>query len=256
MREFKSIGNICIKDNLNIIYVLCKIEYILTEDEKFKYIFTPNYSVIDLLDNNIFQGIPGLNLDLRKDKYVRENITPTFISERVPTPNREDYYELLKEVNMDYMDPIKYLILSDKRYSGDTLFVIDYYDRKTVVIDVDNYRNSIAVIKNIVSNLAGGNNVKINDEIIDDTNRKPFFNIFYKIYEKMYDSSKEKQKEGIEKAKQEKKYKGRKPISVDILKFDYLEEKVEKKEITRQDLMKELGISKDKYYRLRKNSQN
>ena len=256
MREFKSIGNICIKDNLNITYVLCKIEYILTEEKKAKYIFTPNYSVIDLLDNNIFQGIPGLNLDLRKDKYVRENITPTFISERVPTPNREDYYELLKEVNMDYMDPIKYLILSDKRYSGDTLFVIDYYDRKTVVMDIDNYRNSIAVIKNIVSNLTGGNNIKINDEIIDDTNRKTFFNIFYKIYEKMYDSSKEKQKEGIEKAKQEKKYKGRKPISVDILKFDYLEEKVEKKEITRQDLMKELGISKDKYYRLRKNSQN
>ena len=53
MREFKSIGNICIKDNLNIIYVLCKIEYILTEDEKFKYIFTPNYSVIDLLDNKL-----------------------------------------------------------------------------------------------------------------------------------------------------------------------------------------------------------
>ena len=256
MREFKSIGNICIKDNLNITYVLCKIEYILTEEKKAKYIFTPNYSVIDLLDNNIFQGIPGLNLDLRKDKYVRENITPTFISERVPTPNREDYYELLKEVNMDYMDPIKYLILSDKRYSGDTLFVIDYYDRKTVIMDIDNYRNSISVIKNIVSNLTGGNNVKINDEIIDDTNRKTFFNIFYKIYEKMYDSSKEKQKEGIEKAKQEKKYKGRKPISVDILKFDYLEEKVEKKEITRQDLMKELGISKDKYYRLRKNSQN
>ena len=50
---------------------------------------------MDLLPNNIFQGIPGLNLELRKDKYVRKNMTPVFISERTPSAHREDLWELL-----------------------------------------------------------------------------------------------------------------------------------------------------------------
>lgn len=57
----------------------------------------------------MFQGIPSLNLDLKKEVYVRENILPTFILERVPSKNREDLYDLLKSVNLTYIDPIEYL---------------------------------------------------------------------------------------------------------------------------------------------------
>ena len=31
--------------------------------DTFKYIFTPYYDVIDLLNSDIFQGLPGLELD-------------------------------------------------------------------------------------------------------------------------------------------------------------------------------------------------
>ena len=254
MREYKSFGTICVKDEYGFIYALCKIEYILKEDDNYKYIFRPNYSVIELLGSNIFQGIPGLNLDLKKEEYIRDNINPTFISERVPSKNREDYYELLSSVNMTYMDPIKYLILTKDQYSGDNLFVIPYEEKKIIEINSSSM-NNITLIKNVLLNLCLGNDIMMNDTVINDDTRKTFYNTFLPMYIKSYNLNKLKQKEGIEKAKKEGKYKGRKPIKVDMLVFNDLQERLEKKLITRQQLLDHLGISKDKYYRLKKYSQ-
>lgn len=53
-------------------------------------------------------------MDLKKKEYIRKNIIPTFISERVPQKNREDFYELLEKLNMKFMDPIEYLIRTDE----------------------------------------------------------------------------------------------------------------------------------------------
>lgn len=89
---FESVGTICLKGQNNFIYKICKITYRLFEDESFEYVFEPNYFLIDLLDSKYFQGISGLNLDLKKQEYIRKNIIPTFISERVPQKNREDFY--------------------------------------------------------------------------------------------------------------------------------------------------------------------
>ena len=119
MKTFESVGTICNPGPFNLIYAICDLEYILNDDDSFKYIFTPNYNTIDLLTSEYFQGIPGLNLDLKKEVYIREYRIPTFISERVPQKNREDYLELLAKVNMEYMDPIEYLIRTDEQYFGD-----------------------------------------------------------------------------------------------------------------------------------------
>lgn len=43
---------------------------------------------MNLLDVDIFQGIPGIDLDLKKEKYIRDNVIPSFISERFPSQNR------------------------------------------------------------------------------------------------------------------------------------------------------------------------
>ena len=255
MREYKSFGTICVKDEYGFIYALCKIEYILKEDDNYKYIFKPNYSVIELLGPNLFQGIPGLNLDLKKEEYIRDNINPTFISERVPSKNREDYYELLSSVNMTYMDPIKYLILTKDQYSGDNLFVIPYEEKKIIEINSSSMSN-ITLIKNVLLNLCLGNDIMMNDTVINDDTRKTFYNTFLPMYIKSFNLNKLKQKEGIDKAKKEGKYKGRKPIEVDMLVFNDLQERLEKKLITRQQLLDHLGISKDKYYRLKKYSRN
>ncbi len=254
MKSLTSKGIICIKDKLNIEYRVCKIEYTLYENEEFEYVFTPNYEVIEYLDKNkIFQGIPGIDLDLKEEKYIRKNIIPTFISERVPSENREDYYDLLKEVNMEYMNPIEYLIKTKKRYSGDKLYVIPFEERKNVVIysiDKDKRFNRMSLDKYILDNLAAGNKLTLYDG--KNLNNIIFFKMIELFYTDEVKEFKRCQMRGINKAKKEGKYKGRKPIVVDEVSFMNMLERVSNKELTARKAAEKLGISIDKYYRLKK----
>ena len=70
------------------------------------------------------------------------------------------------------------------------------------------------------------------------------------------ESIKDVQLFGIEAAKQKNKYKGRKPIDVDRLAFLEIYERIKKKEITVKEGAKKLGISIDKYYRVKKQIKN
>lgn len=83
---------ICIKDNLNIEYVLCKLDYISNDDDTFKYIFTPYYDVIDLLNSDIFQGLPGLELNFKK-KNILEKISNLYLFLKV-------YLQILVKITM------------------------------------------------------------------------------------------------------------------------------------------------------------
>lgn len=60
---------------------------------------------------------------------------------------------------------------------------------------------------------------------------------------------KTRQREGIELAKKQGKYKGRKPIEVDLDVFGAVYEQVLNKERTNAWAMKELGLKKDVYYK-------
>lgn len=252
MDKYISRGIICIKDNYNIEYRICEIKYTLNKDESFEYIFTPNYSVINLLETDIFDSIPGLDFDLKRKEYKRKNIIPTFISERVPKESRQDYYELLKKRDMDYMDPIEYLIRSKSRYSGDTLYVINYEEKDTVNIDINKIKNKTAdCIRKILIEICKGNTININKTTINDNNRKEIYNILISIYDKSYKQRNKAQEKGISKAKKEKKYKGRKPIKVDKMKLLEMEDKVKKHKITSKQAADKLGISIYKYYRER-----
>ena len=244
MESISSKGLICIKDKLNIEYIICEIEYILKQDGTFKYVFTPFYNVIDLLDEVIFQGIPGIDLSLRKEVYVRENIVPTFISERVPSSNRENYYELLAKVNLKYMDPIKYLIRTNEKYSGDTLYVIECRNNNKIILDkTEGKLNTFGLMKIALDNIASNNEVVLSDgTCLND--------------KKSYISTSSKQKEGISLARLNGKYSGRKPIKVDELLFQEQLEMISKGKITAKKAASNLGISIDKFYRLRKNLQN
>ena len=176
-------GLICIKDEYGLTYNVCTLTYVINEDDTFKYIFNPNYNVIHLLNPSVFQGIPGINLDLELKEYVRENKTPIFISERVPSIQREDYYDLLKENQMEYMDPIVYLQRTKKQYSGDKFFVIEYNPKKTIIFDEEYKKcNSFIRLKHILDNICIGNDLIINNQTIDDSNRKMFYDVFIDGY--------------------------------------------------------------------------
>ena len=194
MKSVTTSGLICVKDKLNIEYSVCKIDYIINEDDTYKFVFTPYYDVIDLLESDIFQGIPGLNLDLRKEEYIRENMRPVFISERVPSEKREGYRDFLKKVGMDYMDPVEYLIRTDYKYSGDNFYVIRYKEREKVVLDnIPSEYDSIELIENIINNISHGKEVYLdNGKNINDKN---IFETLLFIYSKIVRKQKPKEPE-------------------------------------------------------------
>ena len=123
MKEAVTSGVICLDGEYDFTYYIADIKYTEREDESFCYEITPNYSVIDLLTTEYFQGIPGLDLGLKKKSYIRENVVPVFISERTPGENREDLWELLKECDMQYLNRLEWLIRTKTRYSGDGMYV-------------------------------------------------------------------------------------------------------------------------------------
>lgn len=126
MRSKTDSGMITYRDRFDIDYGICIIEQTVFENEDFRYEFRPAYKVIDILPKE-FDGIPGLDLELRKETYVRENILPVFIADRVPPKNRENIHEELAEVGLQYYDALEWLLRTDRRYFGDSLRVVPVY---------------------------------------------------------------------------------------------------------------------------------
>ena len=121
-------ASLVIKDK-GLIYNICTLtQFIDGEDISFK--FVPNYSVIDLLPDGLFEGIQGLDLDLRKEEYYREGV-PTFIYERVPQRNRIDLERYVKASGLDYYNPIA-ILKEGYKYAGDNIFATKYIDPKEV----------------------------------------------------------------------------------------------------------------------------
>lgn len=254
MREIKTRGIICVKDKVGFEYELSEIEYIEREDETYEYIFTPNYCVMDLLPNNIFQGIPGLNLELRKDKYVRKNMTPVFISERTPGAHREDLWELLSMYDMDYLNRLEWLIRTDMTYSGDPMYVKRYIPEEyKVQVDlsekVNQEKKYLKVVEYMLKEICKGNDLIVDDVCITDENRKQMHAMLMKIYTKSIIEMRERRREGIEKAKKAGKYKGRTPIEIDVVKMDEVFTQFNKRMISEVEAIKKLGVSKSTFYR-------
>ncbi len=172
------------------------------------------------------------------------------ISERVPQPNRVDYYELLEEVGMTYMDPILYLIRTDKVYFGDRFYMIPDQEKKTVSFDDFPPRSSAAsCLRMVLDCLAAGDEVQIGNVKIDDAIRLPVFRVLYCLYSHSVEAKKAAQQEGIAKACFLGKYQGRKPVPFDYPRFLSLVDQVKSQGLSAKQAAGELGISTDKFYR-------
>ena len=175
MREIITRGDICLKDDYNLTYKVADISYTEWEDESFVYEIKPDYSVINLLDTKDFQGIPGLDLDLKKETYIRENIIPVFISERAPGKNREDLWKLLQDCHMQYLNQLEWLIRTDTRYSGDKLFVKRPENKTIEVNSISSLGNRSAVIcSNLLETICYGDSIILPSLVIDDKNRRQY----------------------------------------------------------------------------------
>ena len=100
-----------------------QIDYQEFGEENFQYVITPYWEMIDGLPASVFQGFPGIDLELRLKHYYRVNYIPTFIAERTPAENREDLWELLEAVGLTYYDRFEWLLRTSMRAANDNLIV-------------------------------------------------------------------------------------------------------------------------------------
>ncbi len=250
MREIITRGDICLNDEYNLTYKVADITYTEREDESFIYEIRPNYSVISLLDTKDFQGIPGLDLDLKKESYIRENVIPVFISERTPGKNREDLWKLLEDCDMQYLNQLEWLIRTDTKYSGDKLFVQRPEDKTIEVKSANDLGHRSAVIcRKMLETICYGNTIILPSLRIDDTNRKQYYELLKALYSterKFLDSQRSA---GIAASAKKGNYKGREKIQIDKLAAQEIFSDYTAKKINSTDASEKLGISKSTFLR-------
>lgn len=224
MKKLTTKGFICLEDEYKFIYKIAIIEYEEWEDGSFNYIFRPFYNVVDMLPNHLFQGIPGLDLSLKKATYERKNIVPTFIEERTPSQNREDLWKLIEESGMQTLNRLEWLIKTDKKYVGDNFFVIPFegkdfirYQEKSMY-DLVNRSNNLT--KKLLEIICFGDYLYTDDIIIDDKSRFYYYKLLMPMYIREFEHNKNLRMYGIKKAKSQHIYKGRERIKLDPLLFD------------------------------------
>lgn len=256
-------------------YSVGKIEYQHFEDESFQYIISPFWDVIDGLPAGTFHGIPGIKMELRLEHYYRVNYTPVFITERTPSPEREDMWELMESVGLDYYDRLEWLIRTPLRSGNDNLIVerwraepirINYEkSRKEFIFDQFQYGDTLVVsrLQELASSVGGmaealnrllgaGVNIECieDNRLITTSDIQVLLPVITAARELYLESRTAKQAEGICHAKKQGKYRGRKKLKVDEVKFRSVCDRVRLGSITVDEAMKELNIpSRSTFYR-------
>lgn len=253
MKECTTIGLICLKDDLDIEYKIAKLTYTEREDESFTYIFTPCYNVIELLSPPVFQGIQGLDLELHKEEYIRENRIPVFISERTPGKNREDLGELLEQVGMQYLNQLEWLIRTETRYPGDRFYVKRYTpgdEKKRVMLTEPLPAERAGTsCRKFLDIICRGDDIEAQNYVIDDTNRRSFYSLLISLYRGKKEYSKARRAEGIGKSAAQGKYRGRQRIQIDDRKAAEIFDASHLKQLTEAEALDRLGISRSTFYR-------
>lgn len=253
MKKLTTSGLICLKDNYDFVYKIAEIEYEEREDGDFTYTFRPFYNVTDMLPDNLFQGIPGLDLSLRRTVYERKNIVPVFISERTPGENREDLWALLEECGMQSLNRLEWLIRTDKRYSGDRFFVLPSAGNDTVRYRTgsmyDLVKRSDGIIKKLLEIICFGDFLYTDDIVVDDSSRSYYYRLLMRMYIHEYERKKALKNKGIASAKERNVYRGRARIKMDPLFFYRVSNDYLKGKISAEQASSSLKISRSTFFR-------
>lgn len=250
---------------------VAQIDYQEFDEENFQYVITPYWEIIDGLPASVFQGIPGIDMDLRLERYYRVNYIPTFIAERTPSENREDLWELLEAVDLDYYDRFEWLLRTTMRAANDNLIV----ERRRASQVVDGFTsgmlsalqygdkvivNSMEAIADTAAGFAEGiftvvtNGVDIISQngqvLVDTTTRAAMVPIV--VTQRLITRREHAahRRDGIERAKKDGRYTGRKPIEVDEEVLRQVNRELREGLITVEEAMRRTKIgSKSTFYR-------
>ena len=250
-----------------------KIEYQHFDDENYQYIISPFWDIIDGLPTNVFFGIPGIKMEKRLPSYYRVNYEPIFITERTPSKNREDLWELLESVGLDYYDRLEWLIRTPMRAANDNQIVERIRENKEVInfnhskknIDILQYGDEIIVdslqdfgrttgslIQTLAKVLFAGADIKVTSEnkVFLKAERSVLIPFVIAEYYVAKRERKNLQEKGISVARKEGKYKGREKTAIDNMKFEEALKKFRTKQITIDEALSMSGISsRSTFYR-------
>lgn len=250
---------------------VAQIDYQEFDEENFQYVISPYWEIVDGLPASVFQGIPGIDMELRLERYYRVNYIPTFIAERTPSENREDLWDILESVGLDYYDRFEWLLRTTMRSANDNLIVerrrisqvteqftsgvlstLQYGD-KVIVDSMEAISDTTAGFSDAIF-IAITSGVDIINQsgqiLVDALTRAAMISVVVTqriITRREHASSR---RDGIEQAKKNGKYTGRKPIEVDekILRQAVME--IDKGIITVEEAMRRTKIgSKSTFYR-------
>lgn len=275
-----------------------KIVYEKFDEENFQYIISPFWHIIDGLSSDVFQGIPGIDMEMRLKDYYRVNYEPVFITERSPSKNREDLWELMESVGLDYYDRFEWLIRTNMRAGNDNLIVERmrdvpkrfYYSKENKKIDynledielfVEEDSRSNSALKRMLGYMQYGDRLVISelsqlgknseqlscallnliysgisiktmndDWVLDDKDFSVMIPVLRAQVSMNDKRQKEAQSKGIQKAKQQNKYKGRKKKDVNFIALEESYKKFKQGSINIEQAMELANInSKSTYYR-------
>lgn len=271
--DFRNAGVIKAVGHYGEKYSVAKIEYESFFNEEYQYIFTPYWDVIDALDSSVFHGIPGITMELRLEKYYRVNMQPVFITERSPSKNREDLWELLESVGLNYYDRFEWLIRTELVCGNDNLIVERYreevkeftYEEAVVHADELQYgdyvtipgqdqvsQNPVVYTEKMLRLLATGAVVYFEQDglQIDVENRDSAMMLLRQQYYAMKLWEERRHQAGVERAKKRGEYRGRKRIAVNPDRLEEVVSLFRQKKITEKQAMERLGIaSRSTFYR-------
>lgn len=250
---------------------VAQIDYQEFDEENFQYVIRPYWEIIDGLPASVFQGIPGIDMDLRLERYYRVNYIPTFIAERTPSENREDLWELLDSVGLDYYDRFEWLLRTTMRSANDNLIVerrrdsqvaepftsgvlssMQYGD-KIIVDSMEAMADTTAGFADVIFTVVT-NGVDVIDQngqiLVDMMTRAAMVPIVVtqRIITRREHAS--HRRAGIDQAKKKGKYAGRKPIEVDEKLLRQVNQELKSGLITVEEAMRRTKIgSKSTFYR-------
>lgn len=254
---------------------VAQIDYQEFDEENFQYVISPYWEIVDGLPASVFQGIPGIDMDLRLKDYYRVNYIPTFIAERTPSESREDLWELLESVDLDYYDRFEWLLRTKMRAANDNLIVerrrieetvgqfasgiisgLQYGD-KVIVESMESIADTTAGLTDGMFNIvtSGIDVVTESGQVLVDAMTRAAM-IPYMVAQRIM-SRRERishQQAGIEQAKKDGKYAGRKPTPVDENVLRQVAKELDEGIITIQEAMKRTKInSRSTFYRKLRN---
>lgn len=269
---YRNSGIIYATDRTGCKYAVSRIDFERYDDQNFQYIFSPEWSVIDAIPSSIFQGIPGLDLALRRERYYRVNMTPSFISERTPSESREDLWELLDAVGLTYYDRFEWLLRTNMRAGTDNLIVERAEDARRIPYEsisslpedlqpgdcvvIKSFQSvattSYQLRKNLLQILRSGAQIwnEAENRKLSEEECSVLLNVLL-LQESLENKQiRQHHKEGVARAKNDGKYAGRKKITVDPTLLRQVAADFRSHKISEEEAMQRTGIaSRSTFYR-------